>query len=117
VTLYHNPGCSKSRGALEILRQRGLTPEVVEYLEQPPGRGELERFLELLTGPPAELVRKDGRFRELSLDAGDYESSEAVVELLLEHPELMQRPVAIAGDRAVIGRPSERVLEILQETT
>jgi arsenate reductase len=116
VTLYHNPGCSKSRGALDILREDRVEHRVVEYLKQPPGRAELERILELLSTPPSELVRKDRRFAELGLAAQDYESADAVVDLLLEHPELMQRPVAIAGDCAVIARPSERIREILRET-
>ncbi len=113
VTIYHNPACSKSRGALQILQERGVDHEVVLYLEAPPDRAALERFLDLLDGEPAELVRRDKRFRELGLDASGYEEREQVVALLLEHPELMQRPVVIRGRRAVIARPSEKVLEIL----
>jgi arsenate reductase len=113
LTVYHNPGCSKSRGALEILRERGADFEVVEYLKTPPDRGALERILELVPDAPAELVRKDAHFRELGLAAGDYQTADAVVELLLEHPRLMQRPVVIRGERAVIARPSEKVLELL----
>lgn len=113
VLLYHNPGCSKSRGTLEILRDDGVEHRVVEYLKQPPSRADLERILTLLPGPPAELVRVDKRFAELGLEASDYDSVETVVGLLLEHPELMQRPVAICGDKAVIGRPPEKVRHIL----
>ena len=113
VTIWHNPVCGKSRGALEILRERGVACEVVEYLKTPPDRATLERFLALLAGPPADLVRKDKRFAELGLQAGDYTTREQVVGLLLEHPELMERPVVIRGDRAVIARPSERVLDLL----
>lgn len=115
ITLYHNPGCSKSRGALEILRDAGVEHRVVEYLVDPPGREQLQGLLALLPDAPAELVRKDRRFAELGLREQDYSSADAVVELLLEHPELMQRPVAIRGDRALIARPSERVRELLQE--
>ncbi len=113
VLLYHNPGCSNSRGALEILRHDSVEHRVVEYLKQPPSRADLEHILSLLPDSPAELVRKDKRFAELGLEAGDYQSAEAVVGLLLEHPELMQRPVATCGDKAVIGRPSEKVRDIL----
>jgi len=113
LTVYHNPGCGKSRGALEILRERGAACEVIEYLRQPPGRAALTRILDLLPTPPAALVRKDKRFAELGLSADDYTTREAVIALLLEHPELMERPVIIRGKRAVIARPSERVLEIL----
>jgi arsenate reductase len=113
VTVYHNPSCGKSRGALDILRERGVDHDVVEYLKTPPDRATLAGFLERLGGPPAELVRKDKRFKELGLDERAYTTRDEVVTLLLAHPELMERPVVIRGRRAVIARPSERVLEIL----
>jgi arsenate reductase len=117
IVVYHNPACSKSRGALEILNERGDQAEVIEYLKANPSRADLERIVDAIaTGPsgePAALVRKDKRFGELGLDAGDYTTKEQVVALLLEHPELMERPVVFVGDRAVIARPSERVLELL----
>lgn len=113
LTVYHNPSCGKSRGALDILRERQVAHDVVEYLHTPLDRAGLERVLELLGGPPAALVRKDKRFKELGLDERAYTTREQVVELLLAHPELMERPVVVRGRRAVIARPSERVLEIL----
>ena len=113
VTIYHNQACGKSRGALEILRERGVDHDVIEYLKTPPDRAGLERILDLLADPPAELVRKDKRFKELGLDENEYTTREQVIALLLKHPELMQRPVVIRGERAVIARPSERVDEIL----
>lgn len=113
LLVYHNPGCSKSRGTLELLRERGVEFDVVEYLQDPPDRATLERILDRLADAPAELVRKDKRFKELGLNASAYESRDAVIELLLEHPELMQRPVVLRGERAVLARPSEKVVEIL----
>jgi arsenate reductase len=113
VTIYHNPACGKSRGALEILRERGIDCNIVEYLKQPPDRATLERFLDLLPGNPADLVRKDKRFKELGLNEADYVTRAQVIALLLKHPELMERPVVIRGQRAVIARPSEKVTEIL----
>lgn len=113
LTVYHNPVCGKSRGALEILAERDVAADVVEYLKTPLDRATLERILALLGGPPADLVRKDKRFKELGLDPAAYVSHEQVVDVLLAHPELMERPVIIRGDRAVIARPSERVLELL----
>jgi arsenate reductase len=113
VTIYHNPVCGKSRGALEILETRGVAHDVVEYLKTPPDRATLAHILELLPGAPAELVRKDKRFKELGLDESRYQTREQVLALLLEHPELMERPVVIRGGRAVIARPSEKVLELL----
>jgi len=115
VTIYHNPGCSKSRGALEILHDRGVDIEVREYLKNPLERTALERVLARLPDTPAELVRKDKHFKELGLDANDYVSADSVIELLIEHPELMQRPIVIRGDRAVIARPSEKVAELLED--
>jgi arsenate reductase len=113
VTIYHNPACSRSRGALEILVERGVPHDVVEYLKAPPSRDTLASFLAMLPDPPSELVRKDKRFAELGLDAAGYTTPEQVLDLLTAHPELMQRPVVTRGRRAVIARPSEKVLEIL----
>src|SRR5262245_22482024 len=113
LTVYHNPVCSKSRGALDILREQGVGHDVIEYLQAPPDRAALERILELLGGPPADLVRKDKRFKELGLDPAAYVTRQQVIDLLLKHPELMERPVVIRGRRAVIARPSERVRELL----
>ena len=111
--MYHNPVCSKSRGALDILGERGVETDVVEYLKAPPDRATVERILDAIPDPPAELVRKDKRFQDLGLSKDDYTDRESVTALLLEHPELMQRPVVFRGERAVIARPSEKVLELL----
>jgi arsenate reductase len=111
--MYHNAVCSKSRGALDILRDRGVELDVIDYLDEPLSRDDFERILDLLPDAPAELVRKDKRFKELGLDEADYQTREQVIDLLLEHPVLMQRPVVVLGDRALIARPSEKVLELL----
>ena len=114
MRVYHNPVCSKSRGALEILGERGVEFDVIEYLKAPPARAELERIVDSIPDAPSALVRKDKRFGELGLSADDYETKAQVVALLLEHPELMERPVVFRGERAVIARPSEKVLELLE---
>ncbi len=114
MRVYHNPVCSKSRGALEILGERGVDVDVIEYLKAPPARAELERIVDSIPDAPSALVRKDKRFGELGLSADDYETKAQVVALLLEHPELMERPVVFRGERAVIARPSEKVLELLE---
>ena len=116
MTVFHNPSCSKSRGALEILAEQGVETDVIQYLKTPPDKKTLERIVDAIDNPPADLVRKDKRFQELGLDAGDYTTKAAVVKLLLEHPELMERPVVFRGDRAVIARPSEKVLELVKES-
>ena len=96
-----------------ILRDRGVEFDVVEYLKTPPGRAGLERILDAVRDPPADLVRKDKRFTELGLRAEDYTTRETVIGVLLAHPELMQRPVVFRGARAMIARPADRVLELL----
>lgn len=113
IRLYHNPSCSKSRAALQLLRERGADVEVREYLSQPLDRAELADLLLRLSGAPADLVRRDERFEALGLEANEPRTEEAVVALLLEHPELMQRPIVVRGDRAVIARPPAKLLELL----
>ena len=116
VLLYHNPACSKSRGALEILEARGEALEIVEYLKAPLSETDLGALLKRLDTSPAALVRKDKHFKELGLDPSAYGEGvdpAAVVAILVQHPRLMERPVAVVGDRAVIGRPPENVLKLL----
>ena len=95
------------------MQERGVEFDVIEYLKSPLNRADFERFLDLLPDEPAELVRKDKKFKELGLNADDYVTREAVVGVLLQNPELMQRPVIIRDQKAVIARPSEKVLELL----
>jgi arsenate reductase len=115
VTILHNKNCSTSRHALDVIGEQGVDAEVVEYLKTPLNRAALEELIAKLEDPVAELVRKDSFFKELGLDADDYMTSEAVIGLLLEHPRLMQRPVIVKGDRAIIGRPKDRVPTFLAE--
>ena len=114
IQIFHNPSCSKSRGALEILKDKGVDAEVVKYLDSPPDRATLERILDAIPDKPAALVRTDDKkFKDLRLRADDYTSRDAVIALLLEHPALMERPVVFVGDKAVIARPPEKVLDLL----
>jgi arsenate reductase len=114
VTVFHNPACSKSRGALEILDERGVPYEVVRYLDAPPDRKTIERILDALAEAPNTLVRTDdAKFKTLGIPKADVTTREQVIDVLLAHPEVMQRPVVFVDDRAVIARPSQRVLELL----
>ena len=114
VKIFHNPSCSKSRGALEILQERGVDADVVKYLETPPDRRTLERILDAIDDEPIALVRTgDPKFKAAGLSKDDVKTRKQVVDVLLAHPEVMERPVVFVGDRAVIARPSERVLELL----
>jgi arsenate reductase len=114
VTVYFNPACGTARSTLALLEERGVPHTVVEYLKQPPSRQQLEHIVDSIDDEPGELVRKDKRFGELGLDADDYRTRDTVVDLLLEHPELMQRPVVFVGERASICRPSDKVLALLE---
>src|SRR5215207_3379644 len=109
VTVLHNPKCSTSRHAMDELTAAGTDVEVVQYLKAPLDRAALLELMAKLEDPPADLVRKDGFFKELGLDPADYTTPEAVADLLVEHPRLMQRPVLVRADQAIIGRPKSRV--------
>jgi arsenate reductase len=113
LTLYHNPRCSKSRGALELLEARGLQPQVVRYLEAPPSAGELKSLLGKLGIAPRELLRT-GEDEYKTLNLADPALTDAqLIEAMAQHPKLIERPILVAGDKAVVGRPPEKVLEIL----
>lgn len=114
LTIFHNPACGNSRKALETLRTAKAELEVVEYLKTPLDEAALRRVLAMIDSPPADLVRKDKRFTELGLRADDYRSVDSVVALLVRHPELMQRPVVVRGERAMIARPGETVAKLLE---
>lgn len=114
VQIFHNPSCSKSRGALAILEQQGIDAEIVKYLDTPPDRATLERILDSIDDEPIALVRTgDDKFKAAGLTKSDVQTRAQVVDVLLQHPEVMERPVVFVGAKAVIARPSERVLELL----
>ncbi len=113
VTIYHNPRCSKSRQTLELLRERGVEPQVVEYLESPPSPAELTEILNLLGLSPRELMRRrEAPYKDLGL-ADESLSDSALIEAMLENPILIERPIVLADGKAALGRPPESVLEIL----
>ncbi len=113
VTLYHNPRCSKSRQTLALLEERGITPEIIEYLQTPPDAATITGLLDKLGLPAIELIRRgEAPFAELAL-AGKEDDDGALVEAMVSHPILIERPIVVAGDQARIGRPPEAVLDIL----
>lgn len=97
---------------MDILRERNVEFDVIEYLKTPIGEPEIRKFLDLLPGEPKDLIHP-GPFGDLGKNIDDYNTPDALVGLLLEHPEVMNRPVCIRGDKAVIARPAEVVEEIL----
>lgn len=109
--IYHNPRCSKSRATLELLRAHDVEVEVVEYLRTPPDRATLERLLAKLGLAPGQLLRRrEPEFLASGVDIADHE---AVLALLVAEPRLIERPIVEIGPQARIGRPPERVLELL----
>lgn len=111
--LYHNPRCSKSRGALQLLEARGITPAIVPYLERPPTVEELRGLLAMLGVPARALLRTgEAEYAELGL-ADPALDDQALLAAMAAHPRLIERPIFVHRGRAVIGRPPERVLELL----
>lgn len=113
LTLYHNPRCSKSRAALQLLEEHGLTPSIVRYLETPPDIGQLQTLLRQLGIAPRQLLRSgEDAYQQLGL-ANPALTDAQLIEAMSQHPKLIERPILVAGDKAVIGRPPEKVLEVL----
>ncbi|MFT6916549.1 MAG: arsenate reductase [Motiliproteus sp.] len=113
ITLYHNPRCSKSRQALQLLQERGQEPDIRLYLDNPPGHEELVRLLSQLGMSPRQLLRRgEQEYKDQGLADSEL-SDAALIAALVQSPRLLERPIAIRGDRAVLGRPPENVLELL----
>ena len=113
LTLYHNPRCSKSRGALELLEARGLTPTVVRYLDTPLTAAQLNDLLRKLNISARQLLRTgEEDYKTLNL-ADSSLSEDQLIKAMATHPKLIERPILVAGDKAVIGRPPEKILELV----
>jgi arsenate reductase len=112
IVIYHNPRCGKSRAALDLLRERGVEPRVIEYLKTPPTREELLSVVEKLGGPAEQLVRKGEDVFKTQF-AGRKLSEAQWLDAMAAHPILIERPVIVRGTRAVIGRPPEKALDLL----
>ncbi len=111
--IYHNPRCSKSRQGLQILRDRGIEPRIVEYLKTPPDRSTLDSILHMLGLEPRELMRKkEKEYKEAGLDDPGL-SRDELIDAMIAHPRLIERPIVIKDGRAVLGRPPENILEII----
>ena len=113
VTIFHNPDCSTSRHALATLEELGVDHHVALYRKTPPDAEELRAIIAKLADAPTDLVRRDALFGRLELADADVASVDQIVDTLVEHPMLLQRPLLVTADRAFIGRPKERVRELL----
>lgn len=113
TTLYYNPRCSKCRQALQLLEEKQIEPEIVEYLNTPPSRKQLLEILELLSVEPRALMRtKEREYEEQGLDAPEL-SRDQLIDAMLATPKLIERPIVIHDGKAVIGRPPEKILDLL----
>ncbi len=111
VTIYHNPRCGKSRQTLALLRERGIEPKVVEYLETPPSAAELKTILAMLGMSAQELMRKK-EAAAAGIDPGKL-SEGRLIEAMVRNPIVIERPIVVSGNKAAIGRPPEAVVRIL----
>ena len=113
VKIYHNPRCSKSRETLQLLKDKGIEPEIVEYLKTPPSAAELDDILNKLGMEPRELMRtQEKEYKETGMD-DEKLSRKALIEGMVKTPRLIERPIVLADGKAAVGRPPENVLAIL----
>lgn len=113
VVIYHNPRCSKSRQTLKLLQERGIEPEVIEYLKTPPSAETLRSILARLDMTPRQLLRRgEAIYKELGLKDENL-TDEQLIEAMVQHPKLIERPIVLANGKAALGRPPENVLAIL----
>ena len=113
VTIYHNPKCSKSRATLAILNDHNIDPNIRLYLEQPPTASELGELLQALAMNPEDILRSgESIVQSLKIDIGELDGTK-LIELILQYPILMQRPIVRRGNRAIIGRPPENVVALI----
>jgi arsenate reductase len=111
-TIYHNPRCSKSRNTLALLREHGIEPEVILYLETQPDEREISGLLDKLGLAAGQLVRRgEDAYKTRGLDAGS--TDDEILAAMAAHPKLIERPIVVRGERAVLGRPPENVLELI----
>jgi arsenate reductase len=112
ITIYHNPRCSKSRQTLELLKDKGIEPEVNLYLDSPPNAEKLTDLLQKLGLEANQLIRKSEAYYKENLKGLEITDNE-LIDVMIKNPKLIERPIVVAGDRAAIGRPPEAVLEII----
>lgn len=115
ITIWHNPNCSTSRFAVDTAEELDVEVELRKYMlvAQRPSRDEIIDLIRILDDPPTDLVRRDAKFKSYGLSEDDVVTADQVADVLAEHGELLQRPILVKGDRAIIGRPKDRVASFL----
>ena len=112
ITMYHNPRWGKSRKTLQLLRDNGHEPNIIEYLNNPPNIKELSEICNVLQLRPSDIIRKgEKEYKELNIS--ELNRDEDLIEEIVKHPKLMERPIVIKGEKGIIGRPPENVLKLL----
>ena len=116
ITIYHNPRCSKSRKTLELLQESGITPDIVEYLNNPPGAATILRNASLVGVSVADLLRRGEDEFKTATDLPDLDDDLALATWLESHPNVIERPIVVdeSNDKAVVGRPPENVLDLIR---
>jgi arsenate reductase len=111
-TIYHNPRCSKSRSTLALLQEHGIEPDIILYLEAPPSAAEINALLARLGLPASALIRRgEAAYKDSGLNSES--GAEELIAAMVKNPKLIERPIVVRGDRAVLGRPPENVLELI----
>ena len=113
VTIYHNPNCNSSKNAVGIAEELGVDADIVVYRKDPPDEATLRAIIAKLEDPPTDLVRRDNLFKQLELTDDDVSTVDQIVQVILDNKMIMQRPLIVTPDTAIIGRPKERVRELL----
>jgi arsenate reductase len=113
ITIYHNPSCSKSRETLQILEQHMIQPKIIEYLDTPPSKNELIGIIQKLGLPPVELLCTSEKVYMEANFQTDLMSDDEIIDAITKHPSLLQRPIVVCKNKAIIGRPPIKVLDII----
>ena len=112
MKIYHNPRCQKSRQTLQLIEKEGKDVEIIEYLKTPPSKGEIEKLLHKLNVDIQDIIRKNELVYKEKFKNKNF-TKEEWIEILIENPKLIERPIVVRGNKAIIGRPPERVLELM----
>ena len=113
VTIYHNPNCNSSKNAVAIAEELGVDADVILYRSKPPTADQLRAIIAKLEDPPTDLVRRDALFEKLGLTDADVATVDQIVDVIVNNKMIMQRPLLVTADKAIIGRPKERVRDLL----
>ncbi|MGV6943506.1 arsenate reductase (glutaredoxin) [Sphingobacterium kyonggiense] len=113
MKIYHNPNCSKSNCALDLIKQQGIETEIIDYVKNPPSKAELTHILKLLNKSPKEIIRQNEVLFKQNFENKDF-NDEEWIDILVKNPILIERPIVLHNDNAVIARPAEKIMELIK---